>query len=160
MLIVNRNTERKGKTMKQYDIYVGTNGEEATSHGAEFVFSGYNPADALTRFVSDAQAMGELRHDRPDYEQLAAFDDEMSARLYPLEDGSWELHILTDEADTVVTIPPTEYVSASDAAEMLGVTRQRVNVLAAKGKLNGEIVGNTWMIARASVETRMLAVES
>lgn len=144
--------------MKQFDIYVGVNGEEATSHGAEFVHDGYNPADALTRFV--AEAMGMLRHDMPDYEQLAAFDDEMSARLYPLEDGSWELHILTDEADTAVTIPPTEYVSASDAAEMLGVTRQRVNVLAAKGKLNGEIVGNTWMIARASVESRMNAMES
>lgn len=146
--------------MKQYDIYVGTNGEEATSHGAEFVHEGYNPADALTGFVANSGAMQMLHRDTPDFDELAAFDGEMSAMLYPLEDGSWELHILTDEADTVVTIPPTEYVSASDAAEMLGVTRQRVNVLASKGKLNGEIVGNTWMIARASVETRMLAVES
>lgn len=142
--------------MKQFNIYVGANGEEATSHGAEFGHRGLNVADALTRFVMDDGAMGELRHDHPDFGELAAFDDYSSASIFPIEDGSWELHYYDcDGGDLAITIPPTEFVSVTDAADMLGITRQRVQILVVNGKLNGRMVGSTWMITRASVEKRM-----
>ena len=141
--------------MKQFDIYVSFDGEEATSHGAEYVFCGYNAADALTRFVADEDAIDELRHDHLDFDELAAFDGELSASLFPLDDGSWELHIHHGFTDDVITIPPTEFVSVTDAADMLGITRQRVQTLVVNGKLNGHMVGSTWMITRASVEKRM-----
>jgi hypothetical protein len=41
----------KGASVKAYDIYVGTNGEEATAHGPDYAYEGMNPADALTRMV-------------------------------------------------------------------------------------------------------------
>ena len=141
--------------MKQFDIYVGVNGEEATSHGAEYVFEGYGPADALARFVADPDAIAELRGHRPNFEQLVAFDDEESASMFPLDDGSWELHAYVDEADVVVTIPPTEHVSITDAADMLGVSRQRVHVMLRGGQLHGRKVGTTWMVSLASVARRM-----
>lgn len=142
--------------MKQFDIYVSFDGEEATSHGAEFGHRGFNAADALTRFVMDDGAMGELRHDHPDFGELAAFDVYSSATIFPIEDGSWELHLYDgDGGDIAITIPPTEFVSVTDAADMLGVTRQRVQMLVVNGKLNGRMVGSTWMITRASVEKRM-----
>lgn len=46
-------------------------------------------------------------------------------------------------------------LSVSEAAEMLGVTRQRVQVMLTKGKLDGVKVGNTWIVYRDSVNKRM-----
>lgn len=140
--------------MKQFDIYVGTNGEEATSHGAEYVFCGYNAADALTRFVANEDAIDELRHDHLDFDMLAAFDDETSASLFPLDDGCWELHVYADDADMAITIPPTEFVSITDAADILGISRQRVHVMLKGGQLHGRKVGTTWMVCLSSVAGR------
>ena len=138
--------------MTKHSIYIGTNGEEATAHGAEYVQDGMNPADALAKFVNDADTMREVRGDHPELTSIAAFDDEISAAVYPLDDGSWELHIHIGEADTAITIPPTEFVSLTYAADMLDVTRQAVHKLLQAGKLDGRKVGNTWSVCRASVE--------
>lgn len=138
-----------------YDIYIGTNNEEPTAHGAEYVFDGFNPADAITRFVSSEDAMRELRMHYDNVTELSAFDDEMSASIFPLEDGSYELHIYVDETDTAITIPPTEFMSITDAADELDISRQRVHVLLKDGTLSGRMVGNAWIVCRESVENRM-----
>lgn len=46
-------------------------------------------------------------------------------------------------------------MSLTEAAEMLGVSRQRVHVLLTNGNLDGYKVGNTWNISRDSVNKRM-----
>ena len=48
-----------------------------------------------------------------------------------------------------------ESVSITEAAELLGVSRQRVHVLLQNGQLEGRKVGNTWSVSRQSVENRM-----
>lgn len=142
--------------MTKYSIYIGTDGEEATSHGADYVYGGMNPADALAKFINDMDVMREVRNDRPGLASIEAFDDDMSAAVYPLEDGAWELHVYTDDvSDIAITIPPTELVSLTDAADMLDVTRQAVHKLLQSGKLDGRKVGNTWSVCRASVERRI-----
>jgi excisionase family DNA binding protein len=46
-------------------------------------------------------------------------------------------------------------VSATEAAELLGVSRMRVNQLLNDGKLDGFRVGKTWTVYRDSVERRI-----
>lgn len=48
-----------------------------------------------------------------------------------------------------------EEYSITEAAEMLGVSRQRVHVLLQNGQLEGRKVGNAWNISRESIERRM-----
>lgn len=141
--------------MRTYDIYVGTSSEEATGHGAEFVYDGFNPADALARFVADADAMSELRTHRPDWTSIEAYDEETSAAAYKLDDGTCELHVYEDGGDMAITLPPTEFVSITDAAEILGVSRQRVFALLKNGQLSGRKVGGTWSVCRWSAEKRL-----
>jgi hypothetical protein len=146
--------------MTAYDIYIGTNGEEATSHGPEYVYEGMNPADAITKMVADADLMHEIRSNLADIDVFEASDDDMVAALWCCDDGSYELHIQTgmlDGADVTVTIPPTEYMSITDAADALGLTRQRVHALLQGGKLTGRMVGGAWIVTRASVVHRMSA---
>lgn len=48
-----------------------------------------------------------------------------------------------------------EYLySITEAADILGITRQRVHVLLQGGKLDGCKVGNTWIVYGDSVEKR------
>ena len=46
-------------------------------------------------------------------------------------------------------------ISLTEAAELLGVSRQRVHILLQNGQLDGFKVGNTWNVYRASVDKRM-----
>lgn len=140
--------------MKTFDVYIGINGEAATASGPEYVYDGLNPADTLTRFVSSEDAMRELRMHYDNVTELSAFDDYMSASLFPLEDGSYELHIYVDETDTAITIPPTEFMSITDAADTLDLTRQRIHVMLKSGKLTGRMIGSTWVVCRESVIRR------
>ena len=48
-------------------------------------------------------------------------------------------------------------LSLTDAAKMLGVSRQRVHILLQTGQLEGFKVGNTWIVYRKSVENRQNA---
>jgi len=48
----------------------------------------------------------------------------------------------------------TEWISTSEAAEILGVSRIRVNQLIKEGQLVAERVGNRYCIEKASVEER------
>lgn len=48
-----------------------------------------------------------------------------------------------------------EFVSASQAAQMLGVSRQRVSQLLHAGQLEGTRVGHSWLIPKAKVEARL-----
>lgn len=141
--------------MAAYDIYIGTKNEEATAHGPEFVQDGMNPADALAKFVCDERAFAEIRSQHPDFTDLYAFDDDMGASVYQLDDGAWELHVYVDDTDTAITMPPTDYMSATEASDALGVSRMRINQLVNSGQLNGRMVGNAWIVARGSVENRM-----
>jgi hypothetical protein len=145
------------RTMTTYHIYTGYNNNESTAQGATFLYDGINPADALAKFIADESAITEARELRKNetLTELTASDDDMVASVYPCDDGTWELHIYVDESDTAITIPPTEYVSITDAADMLGITRQRVHVMLQHGQLFGRKVGNAWMIARASVIARL-----
>lgn len=56
-----------------------------------------------------------------------------------------------------MTAPPRDrhipdLVSATEAAAMLGVTRQAVQLMANNGQLLGAKVGNTWVFRRVLVE--------
>ena len=46
-------------------------------------------------------------------------------------------------------------ISMTEAAELLGVSRQRVHVLLTNNQLEGFKVGNAWNVYRASVERRL-----
>ena len=133
--------------MNTYEIYTNENGQETTSHGADYVSRGFNPADAVSRFIGSENLSG--------ITEVTAFDDEMTSTAYLCEDGNWELHFEIDDIDNVITLPCVDYVSVTEAAEMLEVTRQRVLAMVNNGKLNGLKVGNTWVVRRASVNKRM-----
>ncbi len=49
-----------------------------------------------------------------------------------------------------------DLVSATEAAEMLGVTRQNVQLMANNGQLPGKKVGKTWVFLRSVVENARL----
>lgn len=49
----------------------------------------------------------------------------------------------------------SQYVSATEAAKMLGVSRMRVNQLVNSGKLEAVKVGNAWNIRRSSIDRRL-----
>ena len=155
--------------MTTYDIYTGYNNEEATGHGAEFVYSGMNPADALSRFVADSDVMREIRDaTKGELTEITAFDDEMTASVYPLEDGTFELHLYVNDTDTAITLPataniataaeigidPGEWISVPEAAGILGVHRNRVLQLIKEELLDAHKVGQRWNINRSSVESR------
>ena len=58
----------------------------------------------------------------------------------------------TDEFDARNGIDPIpDLMSVSEAAELLGVTRTRVQQLLDEGKLPGSLVGRTYVIPRAAV---------
>ena len=134
--------------MTKYDIYIGTDGNEATSHGAEYVHYGLNPADAVSRFISESH--DEIRN----ADEVCAFDGDMTATAFLAADGTWELHVSDGESDVAVTLPAVDYVSISEASELLGITRQRVHVMLQRGQLAGRMVGNAWIVSRASVMAR------
>lgn len=46
-------------------------------------------------------------------------------------------------------------ISLTEAAEMLGITRQRVHILLQNDQLDGFKVGNAWNVYRSSVENRI-----
>lgn len=50
-------------------------------------------------------------------------------------------------------------MSVSQAAEYLGVSKQRVHVLIQKGFLKGEKLGEIWVVDRKSVEKRKTRLE-
>ena len=147
----------------------GYNNEETTARGAEFVYAGMNPADALSRFVADSDVMREIRNaTKGELTGLTAFDDEMTASVYPLEDGTFELHLYVNDTDTAITLPATaniataaemgidlnEWISVPEAAEILGVHRNRVLQLVKDELLEAHKVGQRWNIKRSSVEDR------
>lgn len=47
-----------------------------------------------------------------------------------------------------------ELVSITQAAEILGLSRQRVHVMLQKGQLDGFKVGNVWNVYKDSVDRR------
>ena len=63
-----------------------------------------------------------------------------------IEDTNWSDCTPSESGDVV---------SATEAAEMLGVSRMRVNQLLNESKLDGRKVGNAWQVYRYSVEERM-----
>lgn len=46
------------------------------------------------------------------------------------------------------------WISVAEAAEILGVHRNRVLQLVSSDLIDGKKIGNTWIICRASVESR------
>jgi excisionase family DNA binding protein len=46
-----------------------------------------------------------------------------------------------------------EYISVSEAAEILGISRQRVLQLIEAGRLEARKVGNSYIIARSALQT-------
>lgn len=90
--------------MTVYDIYLGTGSEEPTSHGAEVLWEGMNPADALSKYMDNEDAMNEMLRMHEDVNEIAAFDDEMSAHAYKVENGAWELHVYVGDADVAITL--------------------------------------------------------
>lgn len=61
--------------------------------------------------------------------------------------------IFADYAERIASMESDELVSMTEAAELIGVSRQRVHQLLQAGKLDGYKVGNTWSIYRYSVES-------
>ena len=93
------------------------------------------------------EAMADVAHrmaDRADYYSTVFYN----VSLVPTEDayryfaGLWkELH--------------ASQMSVSEAAEALGVNRQRVHQLIKTGKLSAAKVGSTWIVDGASVDARL-----
>jgi excisionase family DNA binding protein len=48
-----------------------------------------------------------------------------------------------------------DIISLTEAAEILGISRQRVHVLLSNEQLEGFKVGNTWNVYKSSVENRL-----
>ena len=46
------------------------------------------------------------------------------------------------------------WISVAEAAEILGVHRNRVLQLVSNGLVDGQKIGNTWIICRTSIESR------
>lgn len=54
-----------------------------------------------------------------------------------------------------------DYISTKEAAEILGLTIQRISMLLKQGKLIGiKPFGRDWAVSRASVEARKREMES
>ena len=51
--------------------------------------------------------------------------------------------------------PDKDWVSTAEAAALLGISRQRVNMLIHDGKLEAIGIGRFWLVSRASVKHRM-----
>jgi excisionase family DNA binding protein len=49
-------------------------------------------------------------------------------------------------------IKPENYMSISQAADALGIVRQRVHRLVQNGRLQGVKIGERWLISKSSVE--------
>lgn len=89
--------------MAKYDIYIGTEIEEATAHGAEYVYDGMDPAHALCMLVNDKKIMNEIVKEHPDITELAAFDDDLCASIFMRDYGFYELHVYVGQTDTLLT---------------------------------------------------------
>ena len=50
----------------------------------------------------------------------------------------------------------SDLVGTTEAAQMLGVTRQRVNQMVREGKITGVRVGNAWAFDRADIFKALL----
>ena len=48
-----------------------------------------------------------------------------------------------------------EYMSITEAAAVLGVSRQRVHAMVKAGILEAERIGSQWAVRKASVEARL-----
>lgn len=46
-------------------------------------------------------------------------------------------------------------VSMTEAAELLGLSRQRVHILLNNKQLDGFMVGNAWLVYRDGIESRL-----
>lgn len=45
-----------------------------------------------------------------------------------------------------------QFISAKEAAELLGVSKQRIIHLINEGRINAERVGNAWVLLKSEVE--------
>ena len=98
---------------------------------------GVLPDDIFESFVEMYYLTGEIPHyAEPDPEQYRDF-----IRLC-MEKGKAVFGFIT-ESDN--------YISVNEAAEILDMSRQRVNVLAKSGRLNSIIINNTRRISRKSI---------
>ncbi|MBQ9002144.1 MAG: helix-turn-helix domain-containing protein [Eggerthellaceae bacterium] len=97
----------------------------------------------------DTAALGEIIanlrncYDNWDYAILSGDDGEIIATVYNDSNGA--------DADG------GDLVDVSEAAELLGVSRQRVHQLLQAGQLEGRKVGKTWYVYRHSVDNRLNA---
>lgn len=90
--------------MAMYDIYIGTENQVATAHGAEYVSYGVNPAHALCMLTNNKKIMDEICKEHPDVTELFAFDADMSASIFIGKYGTYELHVYGYGTETVMTI--------------------------------------------------------
>lgn len=58
------------------------------------------------------------------------------------------------------TALPDGWLTATDAAHLLGVTRQRVHQLIQADALEAVRMGRFWLVSRAAVESRKLGLDS
>lgn len=63
--------------------------------------------------------------------------------------------IFASYAKRIADADDSAVISITQAAEMLGLTRQRVHALLLNRQLDGFKVGNSWVICKSSVEERM-----
>ena len=51
--------------------------------------------------------------------------------------------------------PDKDWVSTKEASDLLGISRQRVNILIHGGKLEAIGIGRFWLVSRKSVAARL-----
>ena len=99
----------------------------------------HSEGEEFETFTAALQRFDSWEVDDPNYSKR------ISVNVYVDGDilGSWEL--LTDDL----------YMSITEAAEVLGVTRQRVFAMLQADVLSGHKIGGTWAVSKASVEKRL-----
>jgi excisionase family DNA binding protein len=156
------------KTNKTYEITIMTksvmDAGKSSDYGDAYIQEGQNPADAITRFVTDpgfATIEAEYADKGDPIATIECLDndpdgDGIVATASNDPDGSWALEIQTEDFDVCrITLPATRYMSVAEAAEALDVNRQRVHQLIKSGKLSARKVGGSWTVSEASVRYRI-----
>ena len=119
--------------MDRHEIYTSYDENGTPSdHGHEYEVEGLNALDAIVRAVCDPGILADMERTHGTRAlALDASDDDMCAAAYAVPQG-WEVHVQVDGQDIAFTIALGAHpMSVRQAADVLGVNRQRVHQLLA-----------------------------
>lgn len=107
-----------------------------TANGSNMDSIEYEESATLIEIVNDLRGFKNW-----DYAILSDDDGEILATVY--------------RDDGIIDIMHDDVVSITEAARLLGVSRQRVHAMLQGGQLEGYKVGNAWSVYRSSIGNRL-----